>query len=415
MVSKSRPLDEDPAAQAGELILRLGVFILAVAEPCAAVVSRRAIFSLAPIGAILLVIGAALAPRRAKGGEFWAPFVRPAALALGFLVFWTGLSLTWTPWLASGGERFLRMAGTLLIVALAAGLAPVRWKTSNLYLLPFGVGAAAAATLVLAVYGRAQLLANGVSFDDSTLARSSVGVILLAWPALAALAVRERWIPAVALACLTAAAAVAVGSPYALAALAAGSIVFLLSLSRPKPAARALGGLFGLLFLLGPLLALGAGAVVAHIGRPPALLAPLPEWGTFVMSEGLRLVTGHGLDTAARAAAAGLAPSEAARSVIFEIWYELGVVGAVTAAVLTVATFRLAATAPQPIASFLLAALTCGLTLAVSTLPTSQLWWVTLASLSALFFGLALRGRYRTERPRVSLVSVGASQPQSAA
>ena len=410
----SRHTADDPAVQAGELIVRVGMFILAVAEPCAAALSRRAVFSLTPIGAVLLIIGGSLAPRRASG-ELLKPWLTPAALALIFFVFWSGLSLIWTPWLASGGERFLRLAGTLLIFGLAADLAPTRSKTSNLYLLPFGVGVAAAATVALAILSRAQLVADGVNFDDSTLARASVSVAMLAWPALAALAVRGRRLPAIALACLAAAAVIAVGSLPAIAAWAAGALAFALSAARPRPIGAALAVLFALAFLLAPLLALAGGFVVAHLHHPPAFLETFPGWEGLVRSQGIRLVTGHGLDTAARAAAAGAAPGSASRSLLFETWYELGVVGAVTAAFLAAAAFFAAARAPQPIAPFLLAAMTCGLTLAVTALATAQLWWVTLASLTALFFGTAISGRYRTERPRVALVNAEASRRQPVA
>ena len=57
-----RPID-DPAADAALLLIRLGLFVLAFAVPLSAVVSRRAVFTLLPIGAGLLLLAATLQTR----------------------------------------------------------------------------------------------------------------------------------------------------------------------------------------------------------------------------------------------------------------------------------------------------------------------------------------------------------------
>lgn len=400
---------EDPAAQAGQLIVRLGVFVLAVATPCAAVVSRRAIFSLMPVGAVLILIGATLTPLRPSGRRLLTPFLTPTSLAAVFLASWTGLTLAWTPWLFTGGERYFKTIGTFLLAAVAARLMPARTKTSNLYLLPIGVAAAAVATLATAFLGPASLLPAGTDLEGSTLARSSIGLVMLVWPALAALAVRERWISAGVVAATVAAAAIAVWTPLALMALAAGALVFSASASTPRPVGRILAVFFGLLFVLAPLLALAGGAMLEHVASMPQFFAPVSVWADLVKSEGLRLVTGHGIDAASRGIGAGILPAGAPHSILFEVWYELGVVGALAAGVLTFSAFLSAAQAPHPVAPFLLAALTCGLTIAVAGLSTAQLWWITLVSVVGLCFSAVRKGQYRTQRPRI--VSAEQSQP----
>jgi hypothetical protein len=408
--SRSRSIT-DPAKDAGDLIVRLGLFVLAVGIPCAAVVSRRAIFSLTPIGAVLLLVSALLTQRRAGARQTLASFLSPIAVGLIFLALWSGLSLAWTPWLDAGASRFLRTAGTLLIVALAGVLSPQRTKTPNLYLLPFGVGVAGLAIVAMVIFRHEQLVEQGVSLDDSTLARASVGVLMLAWPSLAALAVRERWIPAGAVGCAAAAAVLAVGSPFAIIGLAAGAAALVLSLVRARTVAFLCAVLVGIIFALAPLLALVAGALVERLPNIPSALAWTPALSSFVRSEGLRLLTGHGLDTASRAAAAGAVPSAIAHSMVFEAWYELGALGALMAGFVSFLAFRDAASAPRPMPSFAVAALVCGLTLSVLELPTAQLWWISLVSVAGLFFAVVKRGRYRTQRPRVSLVSAEPRQP----
>ena len=62
MLATGRRLSEDPAAAAAGLILRLGIAILALAVPCGAVISRRLLFVLMPVGAALMLIGGLLQP-----------------------------------------------------------------------------------------------------------------------------------------------------------------------------------------------------------------------------------------------------------------------------------------------------------------------------------------------------------------
>ena len=121
--------------------------------------------------------------------------------------------------------------------------------------------------------------------------------------------------------------------------------------------------------------------------------------------ESLRLITGHGLDTATRGVIAGFLPAATPHGVLFQVWYELGIVGACTSAVLVARAFIAAGRTPGAIAPFLLAGLVCGLTLAISGLSTAQLWWVTLLSVVAIAFAAVAKGQYRTVRPAAHVVN----------
>ena len=116
----------------------------------------------------------------------------------------------------------------------------------------------------------------------------------------------------------------------------------------------------------------------------------------------MRLITGHGFDTSVRAAAVGFLPAQAPRGILFEVWYELGLLGAASVAALAWSAFRNAGEAAPAIAPFLLAALSCAFTIAVAGLSVSQLWWVTLLAVVAVCFAIVLRGHHRGERSVVT-------------
>jgi len=146
MLATGRRLSEDPAAAAAGLILRLGIAILALAVPCGAVISRRLLFVLMPVGAALMLIGGLLQPCErgrlvAVRGLVFSPLVQ----AMAFLVLWAGFSLLWTPFPELAIERFLKTAGTVAVAAMAIAALPHQVKASNSNLLPIGVAAAAIA------------------------------------------------------------------------------------------------------------------------------------------------------------------------------------------------------------------------------------------------------------------------------
>ena len=393
--SATRRFDE-PALEAAQLLSRLGLAILMIAAPVGAVATRRLIFILMPVGAALLLIAAMIAPQRTtyQRDGLSAVFMSDTALAAMFLAFWAALSMIWTPFPGETSERFFKSLGTALLVALTASYLPERAKTSNLYLLPIGIGAAALLTLVASVVGPDSL--RGPNVENSTLDRAVISQVVLVWPALAALAVRERWSMAAALATACAAAAIAIWTPLALVALIVGALTFAAAVGGPQRTAKALGALAVALFALAPVLAVLARVLFS----PDGFAASAVAWGQLVTQEAPRVVTGHGLGTAARLAFAGAAPL-APRSLLFEIWYELGALGALAAAATAWFAFNAAGRAGAAIAPFLVAGMAAGLSVTLLGLSTTQLWWLTTLGVAALGFAVAARGQYRTHRPHV--------------
>jgi hypothetical protein len=398
--TRSRRFD-DPAQQASGLLIRLGVAVLALGVPGGAIFSRRLIFSMMPVGAALVLLGVMLSPKRADLGRLRAIVASPTALTALFLLGWAGLTLIWTPFANLAAERYFKTAGTLLLAALTAGLLPQHTKTSNLYLLPIGLGVAAIAALAIGVV--APPVSPAPDIESSTLDRAALTLTMLLWPALGALAVRDRWASAGALAVAVAIAIIAVWTPTALAALSLGAITFSLATTAPQRVGRILGIVFGALVAIAPAI--------------PVALAPLCRASAsvfakailtaeqIVLGDPLRLLTGHGLDAAQRSISIGYLPATTPRSAIFEVWYEFGVVGALALAVLVALAFRSASLAPRPASAFLLAGLVCGVVIGISGLVTAQLWWLTLLAVAGVQFALVVKGQYRSVRPAAKTLS----------
>ena len=404
MPSSNPPAITDPAEDAAVLLLRIGLALLAIAVPVSLVLSRRALFILVPIGAALLLGAGLLLSETPLRKGLRATLLSTAGLSGMGLIAWGALSYVWSPVGPDAAERMAKIGGTILLVIVTAAFLPSRTRTSNLNLFPIGIIAAIAVTLAVALAGPNAFVFQS---DDSTLERAVVSLVVLVWPALGALAIRDRWAAAGVVVVGTMLAAMAAWTSVALAALALGSVAFVLSTSQPARVARRLGLLAAALFILGPLVPFATGlvlkALVGVLGnRVPDLVDAVETmrvWAGLVVAEPARLITGHGLDMATLAPAAGFLPQQTPKSLLFEIWYDFGVIGAVLAAVLVRSAFEIIGRLSPTIAPFVLAELVAVLTIAFCGLDTTQLWWVTLLGVVALSFTTVVRGQYRTTRP----------------
>jgi hypothetical protein len=390
---------ETPAADASKLLIRLGLTILMVALPCAGVVMRGAIYVLMPVGAILILIGAAVGAPDHGPRHLGTALISPAGAAALFLAFWSGLSLVWTPFQAEASERFIQIVATTFLVALVAAYLPARTRAFDLYLLPVGVALSAVATLFLALRGPDWFL-GASEFDDSLFGRSMITLIVLVWPALGALSLCERWIAAAALAMLAAAVALAGFARFGLAAMGIAAFVFALAMSHPGRMARVLGWALACLIFFAPALPLIYRPLVSLTGHPPGPAAEsMLVWADLITSEWPRLITGHGFDAANRGLSLGYLPELTPRSILFVIWYDLGVIGAAAAAFLMASLFKLASRLPLIAAPSVLAGLVAILTLSIFGVAAAQIWWVTLIDCAIIAFIILIKGIYRTQRP----------------
>ncbi len=390
---------ETPAADAAKLLIRLGLAVLMVVLPCVGVASRGAIYVLMPIGAILILLGSLVGEPEHGPRHLRTALFSPAGMAALFLTFWAGLSLLWTPFPVEAAQRFAQIVGTTFLVALVAAYLPTRTKAFDLYLLPVGIALSAIAVLVLAWRGPDWFL-SASAFDDSLFQRSMIALIVLVWPALGALALKEHWILAAGLAVLAAAVALAGFAQIGLAAMGAAAFAFALAMPEAGRLARRLGLFFAGLVLLAPAAPLIYGGILSLTGHAPgpASLSML-VWRDLVVSEWPRLVTGHGFDTANRGASLGYLPESTPRSLLFVIWYDLGVIGAAAFAYLIARLFWLASRIPPAVAPAVLAGMVAILTLSIFGVATAQIWWVTLIDCAVIAFVVLIKGIYRTQRP----------------
>lgn len=395
---------EDPAEDAAVLLLRIGLALLAMAVPISMVLSRRALFILFPIGSGLLLVAGVLlydAPIRKRLRN---TFLSTAGLCGLGLIGWMAVSLIWSPVAPEVTQRLAKVAGTLVLVIVTAAFLPERTRTSNLNLFPLGIVVAGAITIYTALSGDEAWTVQG---EDSTIQRAVVGLVVLVWPSLGALAIRERWVSASVIVIAVAVSAVVAWTSEALAALALGSVAFAVATANPARVGRGLGIAVAALFLLGPVLPFAAALllkIAATVGGERVLDlagddAALRVWADLVVGQPLRLMTGHGFGLATLAPTIGFLPPETPHSLLFEVWYDFGVIGAALAAALAVFGFELIGRLSTTVAPFLLAEFVSLLTIAFCGLETTQLWWTTLLGVVALAFATVVRGQYRTVRP----------------
>ncbi|MGH6843904.1 MAG: hypothetical protein ACRECU_04120, partial [Methylocella sp.] len=319
---------DTPAEASAKLLTRLGLAALFVGLPCAGIFWRGALYVGLPIGAILVLLGALLEAPPHAGRRLRDALVSPAGGAALLVAFWAAISVIWTPFRADAGERFLQFAGATSLAVLAAVYLRQKTKTLDLYLLPLGIALASAATLALAYFNTPWFFGD-FEFDETLYQRATITSIVLVWPALGFLSLREHWIAAAILAVLVAGVALAGFAQIALLAMGAGAFTFAMAMSRPAQTARFFAWLLAPLILFSPLLPLLYRLILWITGFDPgAGSAPMLIWGELIVSQWPRLITGHGLDFVHRGLSLGYLPEGTPRSLLLVLWLDFGVVGA---------------------------------------------------------------------------------------
>ena len=129
----------------------------------------------------------------------------------------------------------------------------------------------------------------------------------------------------------------------------------------------------------------------------------LDIWQALVLKEPLRFLTGHGLETAWRGRLFGILPPAAPFSLLFEIWYELGLVGAASGAIL-LSQAAAGARGSRPILGpGIMASFASAFAFGACGVGTAQLWWFTALMVLVLVFVAVERGQFRTKRPKAIL------------
>jgi hypothetical protein len=397
-----RPISHtaNPSADAAAMLRRIGFAILFLVIPSVAFLTRRALVVLAPLAVVLIMLASLLdGSAKQPAQRLTGLLASHGALAGGILLLWACLSLIWTPFLPQAAERLFNIIimGSLGLVGYLA--LPERMRSANLYLLPIGAGLAALVTVPLVLKEGARLDPEGLGIE-----RGMIVLVLLLWPAVTWLHSRGRNIEALALVLAVALGAFAATDGLPLYGMAIGALAFALTATSPTLGPRLVALAMAGLLVLAPVLPFVLKPLSdAFIGPNSAAALSLGAWRDIIANDPLRLVTGHGLETSIRGRIYGLIPSRAPSTLLFEIWYELGLIGAFAGAVLLYRAV-MGARGHRPILGpGIMAAFATAFALVCFGIGTTQVWWFTALVMLALIFVAIERGQFRTTRPKAVL------------
>lgn len=383
----------DPAANAAAMLLRLGFAIFALLIPSATLMSRWVIVVLVPIGAVLIILSSLLRADSARlTDRAVARLASGPGLACLLLILWALVSLLWTPVRSDAVEKLFKLLGVVLLGFFAVIALPNRMRATNLHLITIGV--ALGATLILVGSVSAMLDRPLLRFPLATPERVVILLTALGWIGAAWLLIKNRAAMAFGLMVLVIAAIALGPNRAAFVSLGASLLVLVIAWNRPEMAGRVVGLLVAAIILLLPL----ASALGVPLGIPG-----LERWWTMIQAEPWRFVTGHGFDAGNAARATGQIGSELPVSLISELWFDLGLLGAFYFAIAIGSAFIAAGKLGYELAPATLAALAAAVTFALIDRNATQTWWFNGLAVFAIVLMSVERGRYRTVRPRAEI------------
>ena len=387
----------DPAADAAAMLLRLGFAIFALVIPSATLMSRWVIVVLVPIGAVLIILAALVRgdPSRLGSVAMRGLTTLPGVMSV-LLIIWAAASLSWTPFPGDAFEKLLKACGVVVLGALAVFALPGRMRASNLHLVT--IGAAIGGFLIL-IAGVSEMIGMPIlRFPAATPGRVAVLLTSLVWVGAAWMLIKNRPTLAVALVIMIVIAITLSSTVEAITPLVVGVIVLGAAWNAPERIGRMLALLLGGMVMFAPLL-----AWFAKIGTALPALASLTPWWDIVAADPLHVITGRGFDAANAARAVGLIPVEARVGFVSDLWFDLGLLGALGFASLVFCTFRAAGRFGLEVAPAALAALSAAFVFAIFERGATQTWWLNGMVVFAIVLMSVERGRYRTVRPRAWL------------
>ena len=399
MTWSSNQARNDDAADAGQFLSRLGYVLIALGAPAGVVLHDLAIFVVYPVAVVAFVLAALIDPPGALLGRMRSAFAQPLVMICLALVAWAGVSVMWTPFSIAAGQHLLKLSLWLISLFLVLTTARDHARATDLYLFPIGLVLGLAAMLAAYVANR-----YGFEIPHRRIHDGAVVLVTTLFPAMGGLAARGRNGLGRLLLMLSVVAVYALGSPSLILALLLGFAALSFAVSDLDRTARDLAWGVGGMMALGPL----AVVVVFEIARVTMNTGLTALGGPFatlalahamVIHEKLLLVTGHGFESLLRALQTGLFEAGTPRGQLFAIWYELGVVGAVLAAVGIWFGFSRLAVAPPRLAPYLAAALACNLTLAALGENLGDMLWTLSLGVAVISAHIAERSQYRTTRP----------------
>lgn len=389
----------DPVLSAAAMLRRIGFMLLLTALPVFAMVSRRAVVLIMPIAVSLIIIAALIDGTQRPFSQVNRRFAAsPPVLGTLVLAVWIGMSLIWTPYPEPAVSRAVSLFATAALGLAGYYALSDRTRSANLYLLPIGV-AAAAVTGALVALAMTRGTLPGIA--PIALERGMALAVLAVWPATAWMHSRGRDAQALIVAASVGLMTLLALTWLPLIAFLAGAVVWGFASSYPRTTTSVIAIAAAVLIISAPFFAfivtpLGAGAAGGVIDA-------LAIWRAIILEDPLRIVTGYGLEAAQRSRMAGELPWNAPNSLLFEIWFELGIIGAVATAIALAGAVRAAARRQPILIPGGLACFTSGFTFAALGIASTQMWWVTGLIVVALAFVAVTRGQFRTTRPKMML------------
>ena len=313
-------------------------------------------------------------------------------LACLLLVSWALVSLLWTPVRWEAAEKLFKLLGVVLLGFFAVIALPQRMRATNLHLITIGV--ALGATLILVGSVSALLGQPVLSFPPATPERIVILLSVLGWIGAAWLLIKNRRSMAFALMVLVITAIALGPNRAAFGPLAASLLVLALAWNRPEAAGRIVGLAVAAAILLLPF----ASAFGSQLG-----MAGLERWWQMILDEPLHFLTGRGFDAGNAARVIGVIGPELPVSLISDLWFDLGVLGALFFAIPVAWAFIAAGKLGYELAPATLAALSAAMTVALFDRNATQTWWFHGLAVFAIVLMSVERGRYRTLRPRAEI------------
>ncbi len=402
---RSRSVARDDAVDASRFFSRMGYAVLAVGAPVGVVVHPLALFVFFPIGVAMILMAAALEAKPGVLDRLLKSIRAPAFLALIAGLAWATLSALWAPYPVSALQQMLKLA--LLIAATLLTVAAPRdnARATDLYLFPIGV---VLLMVAMAAKGLSNILVGAT--DDEGLRAGGVALAVLLFPALGGLTARGRNGYARLLLILSLAFAYIDSYRPLTIALFAGYLALSFSISDMTRTARELAWCAATLILLSPLIPAFAPTVAAWVFRTKLAVLPPPYASLSVAADifthdKLRLITGHGFETVSRGVRAAILPAQTPKALAFTVWYELGIVGAVLAAVGVWFAFRDLDHAPPRLAPFIAAGFSAIVALCFLNVDFVDMTTVTLIAVAIISTDVAARSQYRTTRPSAATLA----------
>ena len=229
---------------------------------------------------------------------------------------------------------------------------------------------------------------------------------MLLWPSLAWLRSRQRNVEALVLAVAVAVAAALGPELLPLIGLGVGAAIYALTAAN-----LSLGVSVTALAMLGDAgtraastRSSGALLTITIMGRTDPMVGAFGAWRRVIFNEPMRLITGHGFETSLRGRYAGLLPQTAPNTLLFEVWYDLGIIGALAGAVALYFGVMRAGREDPPLVPAIMAAFATASPSRASASATAQMWWFTALVAAVLIFVATERGQFRTKRPKASFL-----------